>query len=205
MKTVLKAKFECNQKFKDILISSGNNYIAEATNDKYWGCRLSSVSNPMYTLPDYHPGKHRLGHLMMELRISLCQDTKTTENHVPETNEHCIVQMPSSLIAMTQYSPNSTSMTSHVLSATNSPSKTKPNSVDLKSDSSTANNSKVTNSDKNKEGTNVSQPGLSNEKRQETADRSRSKIKICSIDRFVIKMNHRSLSKKKRLTEENDH
>ena len=61
---------------------------------------------------------------------------------------------------MTQYSPNSTPMTSLVLYAPNSPVKTKPNSVDLKSESSIAKNSKVKNSDKNnnKDDTNVSQP-----------------------------------------------
>ena len=136
----------------------------------------------MYTLPDYHPGKNRLGHLTMELRTSICQDTTSHENHVP-----------------------STPMTSLVLSAPNSPVKTNPNNVDLKSESPTAKNSKVKNSDKknNKDDTNVSQP--SNKKGQETADRSRSKIINCSIDRFVIKMSDRSLSKDRRLTEENDH
>ena len=112
--------------------------------------------------------------------------------------------MPSSPLPMTQHSPNSTPMTSLVLSAPNSSVKTK-NSVDLKSESSTAKNSKVKNSDENnnKNDTNVYQP--SNKKGQETADHSRSKIINCSIDRFVIKMNDRSLSKKRRITEENDH
>ena len=51
MRTLLKGRSESNQDFEDVLISFGNNYIAGAV-----VCH-ESVSNTMYSLPDYHPGK----------------------------------------------------------------------------------------------------------------------------------------------------
>ena len=79
MRTVLRAKADSCLEFSNI---SGSNYIVEATNAKYWGCGLSSISNAMYTLPEYHPGKNRLGHLMMELRESMTIRHQNLHNNV---------------------------------------------------------------------------------------------------------------------------
>lgn len=215
MRTVLKAKAASCPDFHNLLVNSGSNYIVEATNDKYWGCGLSSVSNAMYTLPDYHPGKNRLGHLMMELRTSLRQISTAPETNTPEPTQQCIVQLPSSLLAMTQYSPNSVPMTTLALPVpgkTTTQTTTETTTTHANSDPTVpinSDNSNIMKTDSTqKHGANhpmlnTSTPTTS-KKQQEASDRGRSKTKLCSIDRFMVKMNDRSLSKKRRITDENE-
>jgi N-glycosidase YbiA len=59
MKKALQAKFEQNKNLKDLLLSTENKALVEATNDSYWGQGRNKK------------GKNRLGFLLMELRDSL--------------------------------------------------------------------------------------------------------------------------------------
>ena len=70
MKKVLLAKLECCSLYRDVLLKSDTKVLVECTKDEYWGANLSHYLVKT-TLPQYYPGKNKLGKLHMEIRQNL--------------------------------------------------------------------------------------------------------------------------------------
>lgn len=72
MEEGLTCKFDQNPTLKDLLRSTRNKTLVEASpRDRYWGAGLS-LFNPKLETPQMWPGKNKLGELLMQVRLAVC-------------------------------------------------------------------------------------------------------------------------------------
>ena len=86
MEEVLHAKAKSSHLFRQTLLATGKQYIAEGTRDLYWGCGLEpSIANT--TKIEKHPGLNKLAHLLMGVRENLQQKVDTRMKDFHETQQ----------------------------------------------------------------------------------------------------------------------
>ena len=68
MKEVLIAKASSVPKFRQALIDTGDNIIAESTDDPYWGCGFANEAVASSIDPTFYKGSNMLGNLLMTVR-----------------------------------------------------------------------------------------------------------------------------------------
>ena len=70
MKAALQAKFSLSESHKTYLIETGNDTLAEASRDSYWGIGLSLRDKQLWSR-DKWSGENKLGILLEEVRHEL--------------------------------------------------------------------------------------------------------------------------------------
>ena len=68
MKEVLIAKASSVPKFRQALIDTGDNIIAESTDDPYWGCGFANEAVASSIDPTFYKGSNMFGNLLMTVR-----------------------------------------------------------------------------------------------------------------------------------------
>jgi len=85
------AKFSQNQKLKDILLSTGDKILVEASPyDRIWGIGLAEDS-PSAILPDKWCGENRLGFILMEVRKILRDGIKEEKKEDDDSLEGALM------------------------------------------------------------------------------------------------------------------
>ena len=70
MKSIIKAKFQQNEKFKKVLVDTKDMKLCEGTGDRFWGCRVP-ISRSSSIDSKKLPRKNALGNILMEVRKEL--------------------------------------------------------------------------------------------------------------------------------------
>ena len=86
MEEVLHAKAKSSHLFRQTLLATGKQYIAEGTRDLYWGCGLEP-SIAYTTKIEKHPGLNKLRHLLMGVKENLQQKVDTRMKDFHETQQ----------------------------------------------------------------------------------------------------------------------
>ncbi len=93
MTKCVQAKLEGCPHVRETLVESSGRLV-EATSDIFWGSGLS-VEMTRSTLPDYWPGKNRMGEILSELRFEFCLRADAPEISEAQIQEVCAAQAES--------------------------------------------------------------------------------------------------------------